>query len=245
LNQVRAIERATLAAVCPAKSFDIGDWQVALDPGTIRRACSAAPLDHAAHLSDDEFATIETAFENEGLRPAFRLADVPSLAQVRERVTGAGYEFEQSTLVKTAASVALTTLGEPAALFERPCEGWSDVYLGEGFDPVDGANRVAALSRCASAAFGAVVEDSRPVAVGVGVFAEGWLGVHGMRTAKAFRGRGLAGRLLAAFGAEAARRGCAHAFLQVEESNSPARSLYRRAGFSTAWRYHYWSRQAS
>jgi ribosomal protein S18 acetylase RimI-like enzyme len=31
-------------------------------------------------------------------------------------------------------------------------------------------------------------------------------------------------------------------FLQVEEENAGARSLYRRAGFTKAWRYFYWSR---
>ena len=29
-------------------------------------------------------------------------------------------------------------------------------------------------------------------------------------------------------------------FLQVEDDNQAALTLYRRAGFSTAWRYHYW-----
>lgn len=245
MSQVRAIERATLAAVSPARSLDIGDWQVALDSGTIRRACSAAPLNHAATLSDDQFAAIEGAFVDAGLAPAFRLADVSGLEPVAKRLTAVGYLAEQPTLVKTSTPDALAALAEPSEVFDHPCEGWADVFLGEGFDPIDGASRVAALTRCQDAVYGAVRENGRPVAVGVAAFAEGWVSMHGMRTAKDQRGRGLAGRVLAAFGAEAKRRGCERAFLQVEEANAPARSLYRRAGFSTAWRYFYWSRQSS
>ena len=61
-----------------------------------------------------------------------------------------------------------------------------------------------------------------------------------MRTSPARRGQGMAGRVLAALAAEASARGLSRAFLQVMEDNDPARSLYRRADFVKAWRYHYW-----
>jgi ribosomal protein S18 acetylase RimI-like enzyme len=38
----------------------------------------------------------------------------------------------------------------------------------------------------------------------------------------------------------AAARGLQRVFLQVEEENTQAIALYQRAGFVTAWRYHYW-----
>ena len=61
-----------------------------------------------------------------------------------------------------------------------------------------------------------------------------------MRTDQAFRGRGLAGRVLAGIAAVAEQRGIARAFLQVEDVNTPALALYRRAGFETVWSYDYW-----
>ena len=48
--------------------------------------------------------------------------------------------------------------------------------------------------------------------------------------------------MLAGLAAEALARGVDRAFLQVEEKNTPARALYRRAGFEQAWRYFYWSK---
>jgi len=84
-----------------------------------------------------------------------------------------------------------------------------------------------------------VREGGRTAAVGVVSFGHGWAGVHGMRTALDRRGAGFASRLLALFGAAARARQIHRVFLQVEEAN-PAQALYRRAGFETAWRYHYW-----
>jgi N-acetylglutamate synthase len=45
---------------------------------------------------------------------------------------------------------------------------------------------------------------------------------------------------LAALAQQAIARGIDRLFLQVDEGNAPALALYQRAGFQTAWRYHYW-----
>jgi ribosomal-protein-alanine N-acetyltransferase len=55
------------------------------------------------------------------------------------------------------------------------------------------------------------------------------------------QGQGKGGALLAAFLAEAARRGASRCFLEVSERNAPAIALYRRAGFAlAARRRHYY-----
>lgn len=50
------------------------------------------------------------------------------------------------------------------------------------------------------------------------------------------QGQGIGNRLVAAFLAEAAKRGAAQAFLEVAETNSAARALYSRAGFAETGR---------
>ena len=113
------------------------------------------------------------------------------------------------------------------------------MFLGEGFDPVDGASRVATLSRAPGAFFAKIEEGGVAVAAGMGSFSHGWARVHGMRTALAQRGRGLAGRVLSALAHAAREEGIARMFLQVEAHNEAAISLYRRAGIATAWTYSY------
>jgi ribosomal protein S18 acetylase RimI-like enzyme len=223
---------------------EIGGWLVALDPGTIRRAGSAVPLSHDLSCDVAVLDEIEAAYASRGLRPAFRIADGPGLQGVRDELARRGYGFEQPTLVKVGAPAGMIAAarGEAAAIAGVPDANWASVFTSEGFDPADGANRVAALTRSPDAVYGGVSEGERMLAVGVAAFGHGWASVHGMRTDKARRGEGLAGRVLAGLAGAAQSRGIDQMFLQVEEENAGARSLYRRAGFAKVWRYFYWSR---
>lgn len=241
---VAAIERATVSAVAPRETLEIGGWLVALDPGTIRRAGSAVPLRHEVEADPAVLDAIEAAYAERGLKPAFRIADEPGLAAVREELARRGYGFEQPTLVKVGAPAEMIAAarGEAALVASAPDAGWASVFTSEGFDPADGANRVAALTRSPDAVYGGIAEGDRVLAVGVAAFGYGWASVHGMRTDASRRGEGLAGRVLAGLAGAAQARGVRQVFLQVEETNTGARSLYRRAGFTKAWRYFYWSR---
>jgi N-acetylglutamate synthase len=235
--EIAALERDTVAAVVPPQMLEIGGWLVPLDNGTIGRAKSAVPLRH--DLGPDAIGEIEAAYRERGLKPAFRIADVPSLAPVRAELARRGFAPAQPTIFKTGSVEQLAAFSEASAnVLARPDEAWAAVFLGEGFDPTDGAHRVAALTRSPDALYGAAGEG-RTQAVGVMSFGAAWAGVHGMRTAPDHRGRGLASAILAALGRAARARGVARVFLQVEEAN-PARLIYRRAGFNPIWRYHYW-----
>lgn len=235
---IEGIERATVEAVAPAELLEIDGWLVPLDPGVVGRAKSAVPLSH--DILPAALDAIVAAYRNRGLPPAFRIADVDGLAAVRAALTARGFSRAKPTWVKTADSLVVAGFCEPdVELMERPDAAWGEVFLGEGFDPAEGASRVATLTRSPDALYAAVREQGRTVAVGAVSFGHGWAGVHGMRTALEARGRGYAGRILAAFGGAALARDVRRMVLQVEEPN-PARSLYRKAGFEAAWRYGYW-----
>lgn len=235
---VESLERATVEAVAPVEVLEIAGWLVPLDAGTVGRAKSAVPLSHEAGC--EALDEILAAYGTRGLPPAFRIADVDGLDEVRAALQARGFAPAKPTWVKTADALTLSGFCVPdAELLDTPDAAWGEVFLGEGFDPADGASRVATLTRSPDALYGAVREHGRTLAVGAVSFGRGWAGVHGMRTAQHARGRGYAGRLLAAFGGAALARDVRRVFLQVEEPN-PARSLYRMAGFEAAWRYCYW-----
>lgn len=238
-SEIENLERATVAAVAPPDVAEIRGWLVPFDDGTVGRAKSAVPLRHDA--SPDVLDEIEAAYRGRGLRPAFRIADVQGLAAVRAEIVRRGYHESKPTQVMVADAQKVAGFAIPFAdLLETPDEAWRDVFLGEGFDPEDGAHRVKLLSSSPDALYGAVREGGRTVAVGVVSFGYGWAGVHGMRTALERRGAGFASRLLTLFGTAALARGCERIFLQVEAAN-PALRLYRRAGFEPVWTYGYWA----
>lgn len=235
---IESLERATVEAVAPPAVLEIGGWIVPFDHGTIGRAKSAAPLRH--DLDASAVDEIVAAYRARGLPPAFRIADVPAFDDVRAALARHGLSGQQPTVMKVGDVATLAAFSDaPARVLDRPDEAWAAVFLGEGFDPADGAHRVAALSRSPGAVYGAAGEGGLTQAVGVASFGRGWAGIHGMRTAPAARGRGHAGAILAALGRAMRARGVDRVFLQVEEAN-PARRIYRRAGFAPVWTYRYW-----
>jgi ribosomal protein S18 acetylase RimI-like enzyme len=222
---------------------EIDGWLLPFDNSTIGRAKSAVPVRHH-HIEAAQLQAIESLYATRGLQAAFRVADVAGLANVRAELTRLGYVAKQATLVQigTVAQMRSICLETPAQVDDAATPTWAAVYVAEGFDPVDGAHRVQALSRGRHVVFASIQESEQPIAAGTASLSQGWASIHGMRTVVQARGRGMASRVLAGLADTARQRHLSRVFLQVEEDNAPALALYGRAGFSTAWRYHYWLR---
>ncbi|MES2583261.1 MAG: GNAT family N-acetyltransferase [Pseudomonadota bacterium] len=240
-TDIANIERATLDAVAPPATGEIENWLLPFDNSTIGRAKSAVPLRHH-QLDAAQVAHIETLYAARGLQAAFRVADVAGLDNLHAELQRLGYRAEQPTLVQVGTVQQMRQICQttPADVSQTPTPAWSSVYLGDGFDPVDGAHRIQALSRSRHVVYASVQEDGQSLAAGTASLSQGWASIHGMRTAANSRGRGLAARVLGGLADTATRNALERVFLQVEEDNSSALALYRRAGFTTVWRYHYW-----
>ncbi len=237
---VESLERATLAAVPPRALEELDGWLLGLDGGTIGRAHSAVPLAHV-NVSHAALPAIEARYRAHGLPAVFRVADVPGLRQVQGALSAAGYAPVTRTLVQTAAhGGARWPDAAGVRLDPDPDDGWMRMFMGDGFDPQDAASRLEILRRSRASLFARIEEGGRVAAVGCANFSHGWWGAHGMRTAPWARARGHATRILAAFANEAARRGIARSYLQVDASNARALSVYAKAGYATAWAYEYW-----
>ncbi|WP_439518643.1 GNAT family N-acetyltransferase [Hydrogenophaga sp.] len=240
---IESLERATLQAVAPEAVEMFPGWLLPMDGGTVGRAHSAVPLSHV-QPEPDALNAIVKRYEVRGFSPVFRLPDVAAFQTMHRALQRQGFTRRQPTLTQTARVDDLLAMpaGLPGELAAAPDAAWLAMYLGEGLDPVDGASRARSLARAAGTLFASWRENGQTLACGAASFGHGWLGVHGMRTAAAHRGRGLAGRLLRTMAEEAQRRGVDRVFLQVDAGNAPALSLYRRLGFVTAWPYAYWRR---
>jgi ribosomal protein S18 acetylase RimI-like enzyme len=244
-SDIASIERATLDAVCPAEVHEIPGWLLPFDPLPVGRARSAVPLAHMP-LSPAELPPIEAYYQQRDRPTVFRLPESLITPDMGDALHSMGYVGTQAVLVQVAELAGLLRLAPPdaATLSATPSAAWASVYTAEGFDPVDGANRVQLLSRSRHVVYACVSEGGQALAAGTGSISQGWLSIHGMRTAPSAQGRGLASRILAGLAAHAAAQGVQRVFLQVEDDNAVAQGLYRKAGFATAWRYHYWRKDA-
>ena len=244
-SDIASIERATLDAVCPAEVHEIPGWLLPYDPLPVGRARSAVPLAHMP-LSPAELLPIEAYYQQRDRPTVFRLPESLISPEIGNALQAMGYVGTQAVLVQVAELAGLLRLAPPdaATLSATPSAAWASVYTADGFDPVDGANRVQLLSRSRHVVYACVSEGGQALAAGTGSISQGWLSIHGMRTAPGAQGRGLASRILAGLAAHAAAQGVHRVFLQVEDDNAVAQGLYRKAGFATAWRYHYWRKDA-
>jgi N-acetylglutamate synthase len=240
-TDIESLERATLDAVAPAEVDTLPGWLLPLDQSTVGRAISAVPLQHAK-LDPKCLGEIELRYAQRGLKTQFRLAAVPGLSSLQRSLLERGYAPHQPTLtlVGTVDSWPAVPAEQAVQLSAQPTAAWTSVYLSEDFDPVDGANRVRALSRSHSLVYASISDASGPIAAGTASFSQGWASLHGLRTVARERSKGRARALIAALRQEAESRNLERCFLQVEEENKPAIRLYRSLGFRTAWLYHYW-----
>ena len=242
MDRIAAIELATLEAVPPQRLQRWHDWLVPFDDGTVGRSHSAVPLRHDAP-EPDVLQELERLYAQQGLPTVLRIPELPSFARLHEALLARRYTKTRPTLVQVGDLDRLAArVGGDVEIAERPGADWEQVFLGEGFDPVDGASRLAILRRGTHSLFASVRVDGRIVAVGSTATGHGWSGLHGMRTLPAFRGRGFASAILATLARAARERGARNVFLQVDAANAPARSLYEGLGFVSAWTYAYWAR---
>jgi ribosomal protein S18 acetylase RimI-like enzyme len=243
IPDIEAIERATVAAVSPDLTEEIDGWLLPFAEGTVKRAKSAVPL-HRGAVAPATLDRIEDRCRSREAAPLLRLADAACFEGLRGELERRHYEPESPTCVQVGSAQRMRQVAAPdAALADidsTPDDAWAALFLGAGFDPVDGAHRVRTLSRAKGTLYASVRQGGRTVAAGAMAFSHGWASVHGMRTDQAQRGRGLAGRVLAGMAQAALARGFERVFLQVDAANPPALALYRRAGFATHWTYSYW-----
>jgi ribosomal protein S18 acetylase RimI-like enzyme len=238
---IESLESATLDAVAPLEVGRLHGWLLPFDTTTVGRAISAVPTAHEA-IDLDLITAIESCYAHRGLKVQFRIADVPGLTTLQERLRQEGYVPQQPTLTLVGRIHGWQTPsnGLPVQLSVVPSDTWMSVYLSADFDPIDGANRVKALSRSMHLVYASLSNETGAIAAGTASFSHGWASLHGLRTLALHRGKGHATRLISTLVREAQSKGFTRCFLQVEEGNAPAIHLYRGLGFQAAWRYHYW-----
>ncbi len=247
---IESIERSTIAAVAPRSLHTLPGWLLPMDKSSIGRAHSAVPLSHSAACADPQtLQQIIDQYAQRGMQAKFRLPDIPVFTPFTAVLQQLGYVPVFPTLMQvgTARAMRAVTTLTLAQLADTPDEGWIRVFAKGGQPCADDLGRVANFRRGAGVVFATVrsMQDSAVVAGGAAAFAHGWACIHGVNTLASHRGQGLAGQVLAGLADVALQRGVSQVMLQVEEDNTGALALYRRAGFSTAWKYVYWQLPAT
>lgn len=241
----------TLAAQAwPAAEIEeLDGWQLRFTHNVSRRANSVWPNgDNGRYTLTDKLSRVEAFYAQHSLPARYQITPAAQPANLDAILADRGYVTDAPTHVQTAVLTTVidqTRAAHAVTLTPRPTADWLAFYhTSGGFSDHQAAVRRGILQRIRPPiAFAAAQENGRFLGIGVGVCAQGWLGIFGMLTASQARRRGVATAVLHTLAQWGTQQGAAHAYLQVMSNNSAALPLYQRAGFTTRYNYHYRQKQ--
>lgn len=250
LDTVRFLDELAANATAASTVQLLEGWLLRAAPEyPFRRSNSTLPHGGNARGLESRIAIVEDFYRHRGLPVRFQMSPAALPDGLDDELETRGYEIEEPTLVLTAdtARVIERTRRDDAremTVGDGIDEYWVAEYASAYGDDQLGRDRLRAyahlLQRLAPAIGTAVLPvDDTPAAIGLGVLERGWTGVYAMGTRREVRRRGAATAVVHALANWADGHAANRMYLQVEAANDGARQLYARAGFETAYRYHY------
>ena len=246
----RRIEEVGLNNLQSRRQLLYDGWVVFLSPGRAKRARSVNAFYGSTLPIGEKIARCEALYARHGLPALFRITPFVHPGDIDRALEDRGYVTFEPTLVMTAALDAPPDAPHGRG---RPADLEMTAPMLEAFVEIVGSmrgsppsQRAAHLERMAQSPLDlrplVARRDGRPVASGVLSVEGDVAGLFDIVTEPAHRGQGIGTEVVAALLARAWERGARVAFLQVNEGNAPAISIYRRYGFDTRYRYHYRAR---
>ncbi|HTZ35288.1 MAG TPA: GNAT family N-acetyltransferase [Stellaceae bacterium] len=241
-------EEAAVNGFPPLRKVVLGGWLLRFSEGVRRTANSVTPLCEAAgDALEEAIGAAEALYPAQRLPAIFR---IPSFcdAAIDAALAARGYTAEGESCIIAGPL-------DPVIAAATPFGGIDGVRL----EPQPGAAWLAAMARlqgqapafaavyarivgslAVPAAFAELAAEGEPAALAYGIVHRGMLCFESVVTAANHRRKGYSRRVLGALAAWAQRRGLGLATLQVEASNTPARTLYHAIGMTQELhRYHY------
>jgi len=242
LAVIRRFEAAGFRA-WPATSVQYdGTWAIRLTAShPAKRLNSVNPLDPSDDRRLDE--RIEKAarrFHAYGRPLTFRLSPLAAPG-ISDHLTGQGWSsFGHSTVMRLDLGQAVVENAVHHIPLKDLSRFVSAAFRVHGYDADlrPGFTEVVSSIKAEAGLF-VLEQDDEPVATAICVCDGALAGLFEVATAERHRSKGYGRRLLLSALRWAHSRGASVAWLQVEEKNEPALTLYRSLGFEDIYQYHY------
>lgn len=232
-------ERRIVNAWPALSTLIVGDWVLRFADGYSGRANAASPMAFEAGLDDTMLDQIEELYRADGLQPCIRLTPLVA-AQTREAVLARGYRIKDASfgMIAPLAGWPVATAAE-LQLEARPEAEWiAGVAALQSGIKTDAAKLAAIVERVRlPAAFASWLIEGEPVAFGMAVAERGMAEIGLICVDPGQRGKGLGRAIVSGLMGWAGAMSCHSAYLQVDQTNAIARSLYESLGFRRLYAY--------
>jgi GNAT superfamily N-acetyltransferase len=253
LTPTERLEAAAALGWPAREQARLGDWLLRATDGWTQRANSVLAIGDPGRPLDEALDFVQQWYRQRALIPAISVP-VPLFQRLDDELERLGWTAMPVTQVMTAplsrlgflssppASAAASPLDRPGGslhLAESPSDEWLQAVAGRKGALPDSARHV--LTAVPHARFaewrdanGTLLASAR------GCVADPdarWLGLSLIGVDESVRRRGLARLLITALTDWAAGLGARDAYLQVEQRNTPAVTLYERLGFTVDHAY--------
>ena len=247
----RFLEEISLSAWPALQTVFVDGWVLRFSNGFSRRANSVNPLYPSLRPFDDNLAECEALYTRLDQRVVFKISPAAQPPGLDDLLAQRGYVLEAPTSVQTVvfepndeplwAKAAGTAAGVVWSGADSLDDEWLSAVTSLTAVPERHHDTLRQmLSRLVPpACFASLTTGGQVAACGLGVLHGGWLGLFDIVTHPQRRGQGLAQRLIRQLMSWGQSQGAQGAYLQVMLNNPPALSLYKRLGFTEAYRYWY------
>lgn len=242
---IEAVELAGLTSWPALEEEHFEGWLLRASRGYTRRTNSANTMGATAECVAADLPTIERFFAQRGLPTIFRLLSTTGDEAIDRALARQGYRLCEdpcSVMVRTLPGEILPPLTPSFALLPD-AETWLPEFVRIKNDQgPHQRTHLAILDAIASPTAFAVVKPPgalHPQGCGLGVVADGHLGLFDIATHQAHRRQGLGKAMCKGLMNWGREQGAHTAYLQVVADNHSAVELYRRLGFEELYRYWY------
>jgi ribosomal protein S18 acetylase RimI-like enzyme len=237
----KRIEEAALNAWPALQQILFDGWVLRFAEGYTKRANSVTPLFASSINASEKVAACEQFYREKELPCIFRLTSFVS-PELDHLLAQRGYTILDPTLILhfdlQHASLDPTT---SATLQHKSLDDWMNTFCRLSATTLEQheTHRAILDAIAARRMLVSLSADARVVACGMGVLEQEYFGLFDILTAPQQRNQGYGTSLVTAMLVWAMEQGAQHAYLQVVDTNAPARHLYAKFGFQELYRYWY------
>lgn len=238
----RRIEEASLNAWPALQQMLFDGWLLRFTKGYTKRANSVNPLFGSSMNAEEKIALCERLYAEKEQPAIFRLTPLASPGDLDHILARHRYRRIDLTNVQHLDLRGQAMQAEPSVeLRDETVDNWFDTFCRLSVAPrATHQTHQEILQAIPAKRLLAVLADSDTiVACGLGVLEHDYFGLFDLVTDPQQRNKGYGTKLVLSMLRWAQEHAAAHAYLQVMQSNAPARHLYAKLGFEEVYQYWY------